>query len=79
VTNAQATTQAVARKLSSLLSVTVGAHQLVDGFDAVQLWTEFATDFEVNDKLMQLIAQELDSSMLYQGKREREWDKGMVD
>lgn len=75
VANAQATTQAVARKLSSLLSVTVGAHQLVDGFDAVQLWTEFATDFKVNEKLMQLIAQELDSSMLYQGKRERERER----
>ncbi|KAI8334810.1 IucC family-domain-containing protein [Chlamydoabsidia padenii] len=66
VTNAQATTQAVARKLSSLLSVTVGAHQLVDGFDAVQLWSHFAVDYKVNEKLMQLIAQELDSSMLYQ-------------
>lgn len=69
VANAESTTQAVAKTLSSLLLVPVGVHQLADGFDAVQLWTQFASDFGVNEKLSQLIAQELDSSMLNQGKK----------
>ncbi|KAI8089336.1 IucC family-domain-containing protein [Halteromyces radiatus] len=66
VINAKATTDAVAKKLSSLLLHPIDSQQLLDGFDAVQLWTQFATDFNVNEKLIQLISQELDSSMLYQ-------------
>jgi hypothetical protein len=71
VVNAEATTGAVAKTLASVLLVPVGVQQLVDGFDAVQLWTQFASDFGVNEKLSQLIAQELDSSMLNQGKKNK--------
>ncbi|KAI8337933.1 IucC family-domain-containing protein [Chlamydoabsidia padenii] len=66
VAHAETTTKAVAETLSSLLLAKVGTHQLLDGYDAVQLWTQFASDFGVNEKLLQLISQELDSSMLNQ-------------
>ncbi|KAI9299557.1 hypothetical protein BJ944DRAFT_245099, partial [Cunninghamella echinulata] len=66
VTNAQATRTKVATILSSLLQDLVESTQLVDGFDAVQLWNKFATDYKVTEKLIQLIGQELDSSMINQ-------------
>ncbi|CAO3598814.1 unnamed protein product [Absidia cylindrospora] len=68
VVDAEATTNSVAEKLSSLFLTPIGVHQLMDGFDAVQLWTRFATDYGVNGKLIDQISQELDSSMVYQGK-----------
>ncbi|KAI9496318.1 IucC family-domain-containing protein [Zychaea mexicana] len=39
---------------------------LADGYDAVQLWQQFAHDFGVTDKLTDLIASELASSMIHQ-------------
>ena len=45
-----------------------GEFSLVDGFDAVQLWQQFAHDYGVTDKLTDLIASELASSMLHQSK-----------
>ncbi|ORZ18745.1 IucC family-domain-containing protein [Absidia repens] len=56
----------VSTPLSSVANAEATTEALLDGFDAVQLWTKFATDFGVNEKLMQLISQELESSMLYQ-------------
>ncbi|KAI8148450.1 IucC family-domain-containing protein [Fennellomyces sp. T-0311] len=46
----------------------MGIHNasLNDGYDAVQLWQQFAHDFGVTDKLTDLLASELASSMLHQ-------------
>ena len=41
---------------------------LNDGYDAVQLWQQFAHDFGVTDKLTDQLASELASSMLHQSK-----------
>ncbi|KAG0171015.1 hypothetical protein DFQ30_001634 [Apophysomyces sp. BC1015] len=45
---------------------TFESSQLVDGYDAVQLWSQFAQDLDVNNKLRDVIAQELDSSIAHQ-------------
>ncbi|KAG2216433.1 hypothetical protein INT45_002314 [Circinella minor] len=43
-----------------------GKISLADGFDAVQLWQQFSHDYGVTDKLTDLIASELASSMDHQ-------------
>ncbi|KAI8075150.1 IucC family-domain-containing protein [Gongronella butleri] len=63
VSQAEATAKASESILASLVGD--GAY-LIDGLDAVQLWTRFATRMDVNDKLIQQIAGELDSSMIHQ-------------
>lgn len=40
---------------------------LVDGYDAVQLWKQFAKDYGVQDKLSEQLASELASSIVHQG------------
>lgn len=42
--------------------------ELLDGYDAVQMWDRFATDLNVNGKLKEQIGQELGSSILFQSK-----------
>ncbi|CAO3639591.1 unnamed protein product [Cunninghamella blakesleeana] len=66
VSNVEQTRLAVAKSLSYLLEQTIEPTQLVDGFDAVQLWNKFANEYKVSEKLVQLIGQELDSSMVNQ-------------
>lgn len=42
--------------------------QVLDGYDAVALWLDFAKDYGVNDKLSSQIAAELESSIIHQSK-----------
>lgn len=42
--------------------------QLLDDYDAVQIWDRLATDLNVNSKLKEQIGQELGSSILFQSK-----------
>lgn len=58
----------VYQTLKSVISGEIEKFQLVDGYDAVSLWNNFATDFEVSDKLIQQIGQELASSISFQSK-----------
>ncbi|KAI8384841.1 IucC family-domain-containing protein [Radiomyces spectabilis] len=58
--------RAATQETLSLVCRGVKLHQLRDGFDAVQLWNQFAADYGVNHKLSEQIAQELGSSMLHQ-------------
>ncbi|KAI7906507.1 IucC family-domain-containing protein [Cokeromyces recurvatus] len=67
-------TNDISNKLSSQLTKqilrTVLSEQtefnIVDGYDAVQLWDRFATIYGVNNKLKEQIGQELASSILFQ-------------
>jgi hypothetical protein len=41
---------------------------LVDGYDATSLWDRFAAEYGVDNKLIELISQELGSSIIFQSK-----------
>jgi hypothetical protein len=60
-------TDHVKQTLESILSQKA-PFNLVDGYDAVQLWDRFATDRQVNSKLKEQIGQELGSSIIFQSK-----------
>jgi hypothetical protein len=60
-------TEHAKQTLESVLSQKA-AFNLVDGYDAVQMWDRFATDRQVNGKLKEQIGQELGSSILFQSK-----------
>lgn len=53
--------------LSTILQ-TQSKFELVDSYDAVQMWDRLATDLNVNSKLKEQIGQELGSSILFQSK-----------
>jgi hypothetical protein len=53
---------------SVVVSDNNGKFELIDSYDAEQLWDRFATDLQVNGKLKEQIGQELGSSILFQSK-----------
>lgn len=54
--------------LSTIIVQENSKFELLDEYDAVQLWNRFATDLHVNGKLIEQIGQELGSSINFQSK-----------
>lgn len=48
--------------------VSTSNFNLVDGYDATRLWARFANDYGVNKELIELIGQELGSSIIFQSR-----------